>query len=41
MKADFSVGWGFGRVAGAGVIKVIVDEVDIRVGDEIYELFEI
>ena len=41
MKADFSVGWGFGRVAGAGVIKGIVDEVDIGFGDKIDELVEI
>ena len=41
MKADFSVGWGFGRVSGSGVIKVIVDEVDIGVGDEVGELVEL
>ena len=41
MNFDVSVGWFLVRNNGAGVIKGIVDEVDIGVGDEIYELVEI
>ena len=41
MKIDVSVCWGVGIVTGAGFDKGVVDEVDIGVGNEVGELFEL
>ena len=41
MKVDGSVCWWFVRGVGVGVGRGIVDEVDIGVGNEVGEVFEL
>ena len=41
MKFDVSACWGVSRCVGAGVDRGVVDEVDIGVGNEVGEVFEL